>query len=109
MAAALTGGAMVGGYPLVGRAQSPSLHKFILIFARGGWDVTWAPDPKDKNAADFDPNIIDLPEGQVVGGELPFFDADDTGGAVRTFFEKHGSKSAIIRGVTVRSIAHTTC
>ena len=107
--AALTGGAMLG-LPRLGRAQSPEgLNKVILVYARGGWDPLFVLDPKDR--AKVDTTLIDVPAGAVVGadGPLPFYDAANTGGAARSFFQRHGERCAIVRGVTVRSVSHTGC
>ena len=107
---AFAGGTMLGLPGLV-RAQAPvGLKKVILIFAAGGWDVTYALDPKDRSLVDT--NLISIPEGQVVNadGPLPFYAVNGpTGQAVRTFFQRHGEKCAVVRGVTVRSVAHSGC
>jgi uncharacterized protein DUF1501 len=78
-------------------------RNLIMIFARGGWDVTYALDPKAAAPG------IDIPAGRTRNfGELPIF-VDESRPAVTDFFTAWGSVSCVIRGIHVRSIVHSDC
>ena len=51
-----------------------------------------------------------MPPGQRARlGNLDIYDAADTNGAVVRYFERHRDVTAIVRGITVESIAHEGC
>lgn len=100
---ALFGGAMLG-VPRRAAAQTGPARRLIVVFAQGGWDPVCALDPKEARPG------LDIQPGAVrMAGGIDYYDADSTGGAVRAFFERHGDVSAIVRGITVRSISHPSC
>ena len=79
-------------------------RKIMFIFCPGGWDptVTFAPL--------FDTEGVDMPsdsEAATVGG----FDIVDSESrlSVRSFFETWGSRSVLVHGISVPSIAHDVC
>lgn len=75
----------------------------IVVFAQGGWDVTYALDPKVPGAG------IDVPAGSVRSfGSLDIF-VDAARPAVTTFFEKYADRSAVVRGIMLSSISHPEC
>lgn len=101
--AALFGGAMLG-FPRRAAAQAGPARRLITIFAQGGWDRVFALDPKEASPA------VAMPAGQLRrAGGIDYFDAEASGGAVRTYFERHSDVTALVRGVTVRSISHPGC
>lgn len=97
-------GAGLFGLPRPAAAQIGPARRLLVVFAQGGWDPVFALDPKDPS-----PRVA-VPAGRRrTAGGIDYHDADATGGAVRGFFERHGDVSAIVRGVTVRSISHPSC
>jgi hypothetical protein len=86
-------------------AQTLTGRNLILVFCAGGWDVSMVFDPKESGSA-----TVAMPSGSVVEeGSFQYFDADVTNGSTRSFFDTHKDVSAIIRGITVRSISHGGC
>jgi len=83
---------------------SGSDTRFIFIVNRGGWD------PLQTLAPVFEGSAITPPPGTtraVVGG-IPFSDAA-TRPAVRAFFEQWSSRTLLVHGLSVRSVAHDVC
>lgn len=78
--------------------------KLLFVFAPGGWDVTRVYVPAFDNPMVAMETRADL---GTVGG-LDFVDHPDRP-AVRAFFEAHASRSLILNGMLVRSIAHEIC
>ncbi|MCA9688024.1 MAG: DUF1501 domain-containing protein, partial [Myxococcales bacterium] len=84
-------------------APAAQARNLLLVIARGGWDVTYALDPKPDTPG------VDAPAGTVQNfGGLPIFVNDDRPG-VTSFFDAHASRCALVRGIEVRSIAHLDC
>ncbi len=102
--AALLAGATLPLGDRLARAIAPAGGRNLLIvLAAGGWDVTWALDPK--------PGVptVDAPSGEVRRfGESPIL-IDPSRPAIEAFFERHGPLTAVVSGVQVRSVAHPTC
>lgn len=93
----------LGLRPLTARAAGGPL-KFCFVFNPGGWDVTQVFAPA------FDlPGVHVMPGSQPgLAGGIPFVD-HPTRPAVRAFFEAWGSRSLVLNGILVRSIAHEIC
>jgi hypothetical protein len=86
----------------------------IVVLARGGWDTTYALDPKMD---------VELIEGPVTLNEAPGDEEyvadlhdniriqcnDYRRPAVKTFFENWGHRAALINGQFVGSITHEPC
>ncbi len=85
-------------------AQEGPAHKnLILVIAGGGWDISYALDPKPGIAT------VDSPPGEVkLFDQMPIMVGDDRP-AVETFFSTFGSQAAVINGIQVNSIAHPEC
>lgn len=86
------------------RAQSdgPARH-LIVVLASGGWDASYALDPKPGN-----PNV-DTPPGDVqLFEQIPVW-TDASRPAVTSFFQQWAPYTAVINGINVRSIAHPEC
>ena len=84
-------------------APSTAPRRLIIVLAQGGWDTTWALDPKVQSAT------TDVPVGakQMFGNLEVFTDASRPN--VSAFFTKHGDSTAIVRGISVGSVAHKEC
>ena len=91
------------GLPRRARAGSAS-QNLIIWWNNGGWDPTFVFDPHFEVAGfDRDPNST-----QATAGGIPFADAESRP-AVRTFFERWGSRSCVVNGISVGSISHDGC
>ncbi len=101
-AAAVALGALgLGGQ--LGRAQTGARRRLLVLFANGGWDVTWALAPV------FDLGVW-MPEQSVLaeqGGHRWVSSAARP--AVDDFFVRHGAQTAVLHGMEIRSIAHERC
>src|SRR5262245_14155292 len=84
-------------------ATSPTPKRLLMVLAQGGWDVTYALDPKTRSAK------IDVPVGaRRMFGQLPIF-TDASRPNVTAFFDKYAPMSAVVRGISVMSVAHQEC
>ncbi len=106
MSGALAGAGLlaVAGRPRHSRAAAPGTAKnVILLVASGGWDVTYALDPKPGLAT------VDVPAGTLsMYGDLPIW-TDPSRPGVAAFFAAHAAVTAVVNGIYVRSIAHPEC
>jgi hypothetical protein len=107
-------GFLVGGAAALGAAALPSTRaaqadtarpgrNLIVVLAYGGWDVTYALDPK--------PGVpgIDAPSGAVqLFGDLPIF-TDPSRPLVTSFFAAYAPLCAVVNGIQVQSIVHPDC
>ena len=81
----------------------PAAPNVILVAVSGGWDVTYALDPKPGSPA------VDAPAGAVqLFGGIPIF-THASRPNVTSFFEAWGGVSAVVNGVQVRSVVHPYC
>jgi uncharacterized protein (DUF1501 family) len=84
------------------RAAAPP-RNLIVVLNSGGWDNTYALDPKPGATR------IDVPLGEV----KRFGSIDVLSHAARPsvdgFFERYGALTALVRGVQVRSFIHNDC
>lgn len=86
--------------PRAGRAAQDRRH-LLIVYARGAWDVTWCFDPKA-------PPKVDAPTGEVTTfGELRALTSRERP-SIRAFFDAHHGRAAIVNGIWVGSIAHTS-
>ncbi|HEY5945405.1 MAG TPA: DUF1501 domain-containing protein [Kofleriaceae bacterium] len=84
-------------------AGTSTPKRLIMVLAQGGWDTTYALDPKEQSAR------CDVPVGAIHRfGNLDIF-ADATRPNVTAFFTKYASISAVVRGISVSSVAHQEC
>jgi len=78
-------------------------RRLILVMARGGWDPTFALDPKTQST------MIDVPAGsRQLFGNLPVF-TDASRPNVTAYFNAHGARTTIVRGISVASVSHIEC
>ncbi|HWO23746.1 MAG TPA: DUF1501 domain-containing protein [Kofleriaceae bacterium] len=90
--------------PALGRARAAGDgRRLLLVCAQGGWDTTYALDPKAQSA------VCDVPAGAVQQfGELDVF-TDGSRPNVTAFFAKYAPLTAVVRGISVASVAHREC
>ena len=84
-------------------AETRPARNLLIVLAAGGWDTTYALDPK--------PGIdgVDVPAGALATyGDLDIW-TDAARPSVTSFFEAHAPITAVVRGIAVRSIAHPEC
>jgi hypothetical protein len=72
------------------------------VFAAGGWDTTYAIEPKDPEHSDPPPGALRR------FGDLDVF-VDPGRPGVTTLFEKHAAHIAIVRGIATDGINHAEC
>src|SRR6185503_5486560 len=86
-----------------GAAGTQAPKRLVMVLAQGGWDVTYALDPKVQSTK------IDVPVGaKRMFGNLDVF-TDTSRPAVTSYFTKYADQSAIVRGISVASVAHQEC
>lgn len=101
-AAALGAAALPPGGAAIAAGARPS-RNLIVILAYGGWDVTYALDPKPGLPA------IDAPAGAVqMFGDLPVY-THASRPNVTAFFQAYAPITAIVNGIQVQSIVHPDC
>jgi hypothetical protein len=87
----------------------------VVVFAQGGWDVSYLFDPKlgldtvDGPELDEDRFNPDDREYLRSAGDLSFVANDLKRPEVNGFFQRWGDQSAIVNGLWVGSIAHRNC
>ena len=104
-------GAMAGAAGLTllrpgrGRAQAaPATRNLFVIMASGGWDTTYSIDPKPGL------DTVDAPAGTMgTYGDLDVWLTDSPNGNVDAFFRAYAAMTAVVRGISIRSIAHPEC
>lgn len=86
----------------------------LVITAAGGWDVTYAFDPKLGLPGIEGPEVDSSGEGddvdalQTIAG-MPLLTNAERRPAVTRFFEAWGHRTAIVNGIWVGAIGHTSC
>lgn len=101
LAAGLVGAA---GRRAVNASATPQLapRRLIVVFAAGGWDTTYAIEPKD-------PAHSDSPPGRVRAfGDLDVF-VDESRPGVTALFERHAERIAIVRDIATDGVNHSEC
>jgi uncharacterized protein (DUF1501 family) len=85
-------------------APSPlAKKKLLMVLAQGGWDTTYALDPKTQSAK------VDVPVGsRRTFGNLDVF-VDASRPNVTSYFTKYADITAVVRGISVASVAHQEC
>jgi uncharacterized protein (DUF1501 family) len=101
-AGAVTALGMLSPARRVAAAPTSTPKRLIMVLAQGGWDTTYALDPKEPGSAD-------VPAGAVQRfGALDVF-TDASRPNVTSFFTKYAPVTAIVRGISVASVAHAEC
>lgn len=102
----MVGGAAALGLGALGSrraaADTAPARNLVLVVAYGGWDTTYALDPKPGVAG------IDAPDGDVALLGVPIFDHASRP-ATRGFFEAFGERVTLVHGLQVQSLVHADC
>lgn len=99
-------GAALATVPWSRRARAAATgpkKNVILMVAAGGWDVTYALDPKPGL------DTVDVPAGTLSTYEDIDVWTNATRPNVAAYFAAHAGVTSVIRGLSVRSIAHSEC
>lgn len=86
-------------------------RRLVVVHAWGGWDVTFALDPKDRAEVDgpfVDEDALDPTDRattEVLHG-IPVLCDDRRRPAVTTFFERWGDRTALINGLQIGAVGH---
>lgn len=92
----------LGSLPSLAAPRARSARRLLFVFAQGGWDTSYALDPKQA------PHV-DVPEGALQRfGELEAFTHASRPAAL-DYFTRHAAVTATVRGVLVGSVAHPEC
>ena len=97
--------------PMLARAGgSGSPTRLIIVFASGGWDVTYCFDPKygGSNIDGPDARGDSNEEVRTIGG-IPLAVNDVRRPAVSSFFSQWADHCTVVNGIWVGSIAHPEC
>jgi uncharacterized protein (DUF1501 family) len=79
--------------------------RLVLVMAQGGWDQTYALDPKVQS------DKVDVPPSGAIK-HYPGYDVwidDTTRPNVTKFFDAYAANTAIVRGISVASVSHLEC
>ncbi len=104
-------GAVLGSAALASARGRPP-RRLVVVFANGGWDVSFVMDPKlhtdltEGPERDEDPDEPADREALRTFGALPIAVNDHKRPAVTAFFERFAARTAIVNGVWMGSIAH---
>ncbi|MEZ4238259.1 MAG: DUF1501 domain-containing protein [Myxococcota bacterium] len=97
------------------RAASP--RRLVVLFAEGGWDVSFCMDPKfssdQVDGPDFDedpgnPDDREALQTFGTGGGIPIAVNDFKRPAVSGYFSRWADRTAVVNGVWMGAIAHAT-
>ena len=95
--------AMLSPVRKLAAAGSSAPKRLVMVLAQGGWDTTYALDPKEQSTR------CDVPVGAIQRfGNLDIF-TDASRPNVTAFFQKYAPISAVVRGISVSSVAHQEC
>ncbi len=102
---ALGAGALSLRGPSIAHATSQNTkRRLVTVYSRGGWDTTMVFDPVGSRS-----KVQSASDGEVQSSAgLPFV-ASAQRPSVSEFFERFGSQSVIINGVSINSISHDKC
>ncbi len=87
-------------------------RRLITVIADGGWDVTYAFDPKQGvhtvDGPELDEDASDPDDREVVRrfGDISITTNAARRPAVTTFFERWGEHAAVLNGIAVDSLGH---
>jgi len=104
-----TGAAGLAALSLTGRRDARATERprrpprrLLAVFASGGWDTTFAIDPKE-------PPLATVPAGapRLFGGLDVFTDASRP--STTAYFERYAPVTAIVRGIATDGIFHNEC
>ena len=88
--------------PWMARAEGGNNHKFLFVFAIGGWDTAHCFSP--------DIPVCDYPEGSFTASAADIsYVSVGAQPSVDTFFANHASRTCVVHGLEARSVAHDAC
>ncbi len=104
-------------WPLGARALGPQKRPehLIVVIADGGWDVTFAFDPKvgvegvEGPEVDLDATVPSDAEEVRAYGDSHIIVNDYKRPAVTSFFESWGDRACVLNGLWMGSIVHQVC
>ena len=105
-------GVAVGASVLSGRARGSQPRKLITVALYGGWDTTFALDPKlgvagiDSPDLDENPEDPDDREAPATVGGIPLLVNPVKRPEVTRFFESWGPRAIVVNGISVAAISH---
>ena len=93
------------------RAATGGPKYLVVVIADGGWDVTFAMDPKDRGTVDgpwVDEVAANPNDREYVQtfGQIPVQCNDVKRSAVTRFFTAHGAQTCVVNGIWTGSIVH---
>lgn len=98
--------------PAAARAASASPKRLVVVFAPGGWDVSYVFDPKlgvptiEGPEVDMNPlNPNDVEEVQTFSG-IPIAVNELKRPHVSQFFARWGSRATVVNGIQVGTLSH---
>lgn len=102
----LLAGTALGAMDLPARAKaaSPADTCFVFVFAQGGWDPTRVLVPAFANRA----VSMEAQAERARAGGIPYVSHPERP-SVDAFFDAYHSRSVVLNGMMVRSIAHEIC
>ncbi len=113
----LVSSAALLGAPGRALSQASDAKHLIVVFAEGGWDVTFCFDPKlgCSGCSIEGPEVDELPdqpqdrEAVQTFGQIPLVVNEFKRPSTRYFFERWHSRAHVINGIWTGSIAHDPC
>lgn len=115
----LLASAAAAAFARSGRAKAGAAPPkyLVVVFAVGGWDVTYCLDSKlgkstNIEGPELDPNNSHPKDEEVAeyaGGALKVGVNDGNRPAVRAFFDKWHHRTHVVNGIWTGSIAHAPC
>lgn len=101
------GGLALGSLALPGPAaralENTAKTRFIVVFARGGWDPLCVFAPLYGSSVDMEPE-----SSLLTLGDLKIVDHPERP-SVTAFFKTWGAQALVLNGLAVHSVAHETC
>ncbi|MEQ1504695.1 MAG: DUF1501 domain-containing protein, partial [Myxococcota bacterium] len=114
-AAALPFASVFGRIARAGLPATTAGHRLVVVFANGGWDVTFTLDPKlgepeiEGPDVDEDPANPEDREAIRVFSGIPIAVNPVKRPAVTAFFDRWAPRSVVVNGLWVGAIAHDPC
>lgn len=104
MLGGMLGAAGLSSVPFLGHASENNERQFLFVFCEGGWDQChlfaplWGQTGIDMEANSYLGEVGNIQ--YVASNEKP---------SVDSFLRQYGSRTCVINGLGVRSLAHDTC
>lgn len=98
-----------------GAADGSGPKYLVVVLADGGWDVTFALDPKTRGGLVDGPWVDENPDDPLDREALstihgiPLLTNERRRPSVTRFFERYGAEACVINGIWTGSIVHQPC